>query len=359
MPRSECNKTPLSNCKNSGCVVVKKGGSPHHCRSRPRKRKDSPPPQHKIVKRKSGSKKSSLVDSAKRKILKAIKTNQQSCSNFSLKQRNGTCYLAASTLLFARSALKECNDTDVRNFVRRTMANAWDDAQGPKGDVTCPRIPQKIRDYYSAFLDLPFYKNRINVNAIHEANCVTKGTCLKQDLINGGSGVGFLIALFWASGIKSYLTRVVCKFVDPMENFLLEGEPAEANGGTLSDLMRIVVGSLYPDIRFNVIFFRFEKRMPRNLHQMQKMEDFLNDCTEAALKKGYALQGALLGLIDKEDKKGHLVSAYPCMVGGRTKWISCNSWGENCSPTLFDLMRDLRRYDFVFYDCVTILLKRI
>ena len=325
------------------------------------RRSSSPQPQQRssspLQRRRSpstSSTKQAVVKSFQTKVWVVVKQHKTNCSDFSLKQRGTTCYMAAATLMFGRTAMDVCKVDDVRAYVRRSMGNAWDDAQGLVSQHTCPQIPRNVREYYAYLSRSSKYKNRLNWFDMKTAQQAKTGTPEEPfDMVTkGGHAAEFLVALMWASGIPCLYT-----YVDTKLHPTTTQTPAKLNFD-YSYLMK----------RSNATFDAFAKKMVKTLPK--KMEDgpripynalhfgmnlgegfkapqdsreiinIMNELVTIAEGRYMIVQGLLLSL-GREDG-GHTVSIYPCYVRGTLKWICCNSWGGNCFRGEFhDFIADL------------------
>ena len=363
--RSACNSKGIDECSKPECVPVRRGGSPHHCRSFPRRgsspckgreerrcrkphcvpvkkdkkfhhcrspsKKRSPLPQTKSRNTPPPQKKeTSPLQTAKEKVWNAIRQSAKDCDTFSLKQRNGTCFMAAATLMFARVALGECKVDSVRKYVRLTMANAWDMAQGPEKATTCPNIPLSIRKNYDLLWHTSFKNNKVNYMNIgippHKSSDKEFKSFGRKALTSGGSDYFFLASLFWASGMPCGFTLCGIKFDGKDHNHL--ATPKQAKGKTIQTFFSDVLSTHIPLQHFNVVAFSFQGESFYAPQETQKVEAIFDSAVDIAASNGLKLEAILLAL--GTPQKGHVFSIYPCMKGD-TKWICCNSWGQDCS----------------------------
>lgn len=360
MPRrSPCNLKRVEDCTKPTCVPVRRGGSPHHCRSPPRKRSctgrveaDCKKPGCIPVRRegryhhcrtpskpsrqqsssplrtskKKASKKQSPLESAKQKVWNAIRKSSKDCDSFALTQRNGTCFMAASTLMFARVALSECKEESVRRFVRLSMANAWDEAQGPSWNVTCPKIPDSIHEYYRTIYRTSFSPDKIVQ--------IVKGKPDRNDTINGeptplgkgGVGSFFLSSLFFASRISCSFTMTTPNFEDSTQEKL--SSPSFAKGKTIDEYVHYIIHERLPNTKYNILTINQNRGGYLLSKHVSKLERLLDSSVLSASSHGMKVEGVLMTI--GIDGRGHAVSLYPCNRGG-IKWVCCNSWGEDCT----------------------------
>jgi hypothetical protein len=139
----------------------------------------------------------------------ARELSPQKCSDFSLMQRGKTCFMSAATLLVGRTMMPYIKDDAVRRYVRYSMANAWEDAQGPVDDGSCPRIPKRVRQYYAALWDTTYMVPQFRTVKIeaHEMKCVANDTCVSKHLDKGGFLAQFITALLWGSDLPCTYTQ--------------------------------------------------------------------------------------------------------------------------------------------------------
>ena len=290
--------------------------------------------------------KTSPNDKLKSAGKKIIQISKAQCSDFSLAQRNGTCFMAASTLLFARAALKSCKALDVRQFVRRSMANAWDDAQGPNTDGLCPRIPKIIRQYYAALsmditeLSTGWALKKYDHTMLNA--CVSTRSCTEKTLMKGGYADMFLVALFWASDPSS------CVFISQkvyVKDCVVKYPYMRGYNRQLQELVSGIILKNCKKV--------FEKWTVLSVYQISDCvidEESLSSGFEASKTQGVRVYGVLLHMYSTSRTMGHVLSAYPCYSGGVLKWILCNSWGDACSRSFkdtFHKLREERKYDSV------------
>lgn len=297
-----------------------------HCREYPKKRSSKPT-----------RKTSKHLDSGRRKVLSAVARTKMSCSDFSLIQRNGTCYMSASTLMFARIALRQCTSEHVRAYVRRSMANAWDDAQGRASESTCPLIPKRVRQFYALML-----KTNGKVSNIRDAKDVQSYADVK--LTEGGTPEYFLVALFWASGIDCLYTS----------RRLKDREDAPLRESIFEHVLSSI-HALPPSHPFYVLnlHMKFDGLLiPKDVRKMLRVLNFAF---------GVA-RGRLVGVLMKffkSNNMGHVVSLYPCYSKGVLSWVCCNSWSDKCSKQGFvEFVKDLHvNRDYRYFYGVSLILK--
>lgn len=268
--------------------------------------------------------------SGKKKVLVAVRRAAAPCSTFALTQRNDTCYMAAATLLFARAALRQCVDADVRRFVRLSMANAWDRAQGDASDPTCPLVPKKIRQCYADLAAEPDVFG-VQLRTARDLTCARTKTCVEPPLALGGSQDKFLVALFWAAKLRCQFKKVVL-LLDERERVQF---PRAGRGTRAIDF---VVDQLPP-------------AAPAGAHVV--VDAYMDgdgidaDATALLDMLGDAfrrsrLEGVLMALTRGAEGAGHTLSLYPCLSGGALAWTVCNSWGDDCAPRLEPVLRAMR-----------------
>lgn len=349
---SKCAGSAVSSCRqrSNECVTVKRGGVDHHCRSRPTRRpkslqkKASRP--HKPTKAKSSKtpKKKTPLASAKQKVWSFAQKVTKPCDDFALKQRNGTCYMAAATLMFGRVALTHCKSEGVRQYVRRSMANAWDDAQGSSNDEFCPRIPKAIRQFYSDLRDnVKFYLHENRVYHIGDMGCALYQTCSDKELMQGGVPSCFLTALFWAS-YSSLVGNKPCTLTTRAVNI-------DTYSGTLEHFLRRKVLKDLRKIPFQIVDLVIKPGLSLNANTIVPILTFtLKVVYETMTKRSMHLHGVMLTMVTEDGSSGHVISLFPCLKGGDLRWTFCNSWGDACSRNLggeFEQMRLLKGYTHV------------
>ena len=355
----QCKERPTSDCPLTNCVLVHRSGRPHNCRKKPSPRKKASrskerppkknPPANSSKKKKppanSKKKKTPAIFSLKKKLWSAVKKHKSNCSDFSLKQRNGTCYLAAATLMFGRTAMDVCKVDDVRAYVRRSMGNAWDDAQGLDipSQNTCPRIPRTIREYYAYLTKRRTFQSMMNRFTKVGARCVETKTCSGAtvepvNLIDGGEPDRFLVALMWASNIDClytnlYISLYPTKVLNPRGHAVLNFKydyAMKKPHATFNQFAAKIVKTLPKTHPFHVLHFAMHGRngyeAPQDSH---KVLDVMNDLVDVAGANKMTIQGVGISIGNADG--GHAVSVYPCYMGGTLKWVSCNSWGDDCS----------------------------
>ena len=334
-----CAKRPVSECAPNECVRVRRSGKLHHCRKYPSKKSNK-----KTTKTsKKSNKKKRTLSSAQTKVWSALRKRKMSCSDFALTQRNGTCYMAAATLMFSRVALKSCNVEDVRKYIRFSNANEWDSAHGQTSDQSCPRIPKKIRQYY-AFLQNTGVK-RYTVHRMKRSDAAAAYHNLvveKTDMQQGGHPGNFLVAIFWAAEID-------CLYTFLRMPLLARSRTMTGGWGkTPMELIRERVLKMSNRHPFHVLDCEMEDDGGFRLaDECGKMLEVLNDAVDAAGSRNFMLQGVLITVAGQSS--AHVIAVYPCYSsGGALKWICCNSWGESCSradfESFFKNLHDTRGY---------------
>lgn len=296
--RSECSRLSYSNCDTRKCVPVNRKSGPY-CRKRPL-RSD---------KRKAGE-----------RILSGWRKYQQ-CNTFSLEQRNGTCYMAAATLMFARTALHDCSSETIRRYVRLSMANAWSDAQGDES--TCPRIPLRIRQHYSDLMK-NLVLNKVDMVPFTRSDLTRDLAYDDIDLLTkGGQAWKFLTALFTASNINIKVVSGIFSFHSSMTELKT---PTVFAHKTLFFAANVIIDRL-KDHEYFLLNFRlraFKTEFIEGAH------NFVNHVTEQSFKRGLRVKGIGVDL-SRRSGGGHVITGYPCQSSSRPNWTMCNSWGDDCS----------------------------
>lgn len=353
--RSPCASQSLNSCRsNESCLTVRRHGTPHHCRCRPR---CMPPTKSPRRTRKTSSTRKRSSRSARSRIGHALRTaTQQTCNSFSLTQRGGTCYMAAATLLFGRVAMKYTKESGLRHFVRRSMANAWDDAQGTSTEVQCPLIPKEIRQYYAAILEnmtvetstgrvvsYPFQSKVMN-----KASITCFPNCTERDLVNtGGFATVFATALFWAAKIPCILfVRAIHLSEDRRR---LNGSRNLLHTDLLQEITSSISGRLPGFYLCDYMFAKQTWNVSLHTGNDRRLSELLDKVYRGIFVSGHLLVGCILDM--KSTKGGsHSMSLFPCVKDTRLHWTWCNSWGQDCYASVASALRVLeyeRGYDQV------------
>ena len=253
--------------------------------------------------------------------------------------------MSAATLMFGRFALKytDQNAIALRNYVRQSMANRWDDAQGEQGHATCPRIPKRIRQYYAGLLDyIPSTHERYNTGKVpfvesRDIKCV--GTCDEASLLEGGYAGMFATALFWSADLPCVYHNIrythnnkawpQCK-VDRdtrLRPFL--------HTAMIQDLTA-VLGKITAANSFEIVDFEWGTSVQMNpRHHIRAFQESLQLVYDSVFYLGYTIQCVFLRLQTEHpgtngDHDRHVIGMYPCHKRSSLAWNICNSWGEEC-----------------------------
>ena len=90
--------------------------------------------------------------------------------------------------MFGRVAMPYAAHEETRAFVRKSMANVWAANKG-KGDVTCPHIPNRVREYYarlSSFPAMEHYPAEKQVKVTRREDADRRPTTLSSTAGKGG-----------------------------------------------------------------------------------------------------------------------------------------------------------------------------
>ena len=163
------------------------------------------------------------------------------------------------------------------------------------------------------------------------------GTCTQpsKNLHAGGQPDFFLVALMWASGIHCMFSYIFLEFKQDLiqqQRAILDIDYTFAalnkENATLSDLARKVIISL-PVMPVHVLTFAMHSSKGYKAPQdSRKVIHLLNELVDVASQMSMSIEGVVITLLRVGG--GHVVSIYPCVVQGKLRWISCNSWGDNC-----------------------------
>lgn len=298
---SVCNRMTYSTCKRSRCVPVNRT-SKQYCRRRP------------LGSRNAG---------------KRILTAWRNCNTFALEQRNSTCYMSAATLMFARSALHRCAFEPIRQYVRRSMASAWDEAHGDGS--SCPRIPARIRQHYAdAYTNLMLNEENMVSYTRRDLKCSRDLTCDDRDLLSGGNQWKFLTALFMASDIDVKTVSGIFSFNNTTKR--LKTPIAYMHVDLIAAAKTIIQHTLRGH-EFYIFNLRFRKF---TVDSISYAEEFVNEVTRYSRTHGLRVHGIGMDLQARNARFGHSITGYPCRSSStHTHWTMCNSWGDNCSTEGF------------------------
>ena len=348
-----CTGVDVEACPLSSCSVVRKNsppqnGQPHYCRQRRSKKRASP------------------ATSPRRRLERIAFKLSDKCNTFSLEQRGATCYMAAATLMFGRVAMKYAASLDVKQYVRRSMANLWDEAQGDKEHEVCPNIPLDVRRRYLTLYEM---RNKIFENSTTSPLGVT---LLLEDVdlsgpppssgkgfLSGGKAPLFATALFWAAGISSSYTLKV--FPD-YEHYGLPGSLPKTypklqvllHGGgrarwfyahvAMARVMKKVLAKT--DSGFQVVEFSFQERVHLpNAHHREMLEQILNEVYFSLLDAGLLVCCCFMSMAGWEGKHyslRHVVGLYPCHASQSSlTWSICDTSKLGCNLHFRNGMRIL------------------
>ena len=254
--------------------------------------------------------------------------------------------MAAATHLFGRIGLKlgvSPETKDIRDFVRLSMANLWDEAQGPAHEASCPRIPRRFLHYYWSFRailneakyplesTIASYTKETVERRIHEKNYEHKSP------LHGGNCVAFLASLFWTTNLPCIVFQ---------KTVTVQG------GGGTGDLVAV------QPFRY-ALHLKIAYTVETGMHAIQTAQSFglfdfvfrlSNDNNNTHLsteQHGHefhqmliqlhrtlapplALVAVLINFVRYDMTAVHTVSAYPCFQGGHIKFVLCNSHGDEC-----------------------------
>jgi hypothetical protein len=349
--RSDCAGKSRSACRRSKrCHPVRKSTrSREHCRirrsiSQKEKKDDATSPKRKDRPstskgnpNKSGSAnthgtqthsstRSARVAAGKRKLWQvARELSPQKCSDFSLKQRGNTCFMSAATLTVGRTMMPYIKDDAVRRFVRYSMANDWDEAQGGANEGTCPRIPKRVRQYYAALYEkaVKIKANRTPTWQAHEMTCVTNDTCKMRHLTEGGQIDFFTVALLWGSNVPCHFAQQILEWhhntwpKTQIPRNLMEGVLLERDSS----------------VPFHVVTFTSRSKMSLRLDgiYVRLLFRVLDSVHARLLKAGRAVLSVGLGVVDDAETFGHAIALFPCLVHGQLTWTLCDSNNPRCT----------------------------
>ena len=274
---------------------------------------------------------------ALKKVRAALVASTQDCNAFSLAQRGGTCYMAAATLMFGRVAIKYARVQAVRDYVRRSMANAHDDAQGPADNAACPNIPLVVRKYTWAMNNArnKEYSNHSLYPPEPQVEEWTKPritpfltSATAASLTEGGQAAHFAAALFWASGVPCTLYAATVKGrAAPTTYCSHESRYNEHIFGAIATVIR---ERLVGGVGFDV--FDFALHNPSKGLAISTYRDYITQSMtlvhKSIARDGHELVCLFMAVRNKEMTKGHAISFYPCVKAGRLTWTMCNSWGS-------------------------------
>jgi hypothetical protein len=216
---------------------------------------------------------------------------------------------------------------------------------------TCPRIPRTIREYYAYLNTIRLFQSTLNRFPRSHAQCVETQTCPgrveSMDLFHGGQSDWFLVALMWASKIEclyTYLYVTLHPTTTTQAHAKLNFDYSYAmykRNATFNEFAKKIVKTLPKTHPFHVLTFSMHNRDGYKAPQdSRKVVDAMNELADVAGANTMTIQGLMVSM--GRQGSAHVVSCYPCYVGGTLKWIACNSWGDNCSRKEFhDFIADL------------------
>ena len=238
--------------------------------------------------------------------------------------------------------MKQCKSDAVRQYVRKSMANAWDDAQGASTDASCPRIPKAIRQFYSGGAEKFEHYYSPKVFRKEEVKCAGSYTCTEKQLMWGGKASVFLTALFWAS-YDDWDVKKPCTLMTLAVDVDTDGWVTKEKRGCV---VRFVVAALAKvhKIPFQVFDFFF---VPGLTADTSRLELMLEGIYNIVVSRSMHVHGIILGLCDpKNTSRAHAVTLFPCTRNARLNWTFCNSWGMPCSEDLDAELKKLENKAF-------------
>lgn len=297
-----------------------------------------------------------------------------SCTDFSLHQRGGTCYMSAATLLTVRVFLSRIAQTDenkpLRNFLILSNANDHERALGPNGNHSCPLIPQVLRDTYAQALKVDIetkydFKFEGIKNDFIEKHCQSDDCKnAKKDSMEGGSAFNFLIALLLSVGFKicvKYYNIIIDSFNsfnqpqgklfddrDKYLNYLIyHNDPRDLSfldGEELNFEISRGLDAVLVHFRCNNLIYD-SKKGKMNMADTPLTElktlltHYMNKFHEISAQK---VKGILIGI--GLDNSAHAICAFPC----KDDFVVCNSStlvapgkeGHKCFMTIDEFLKD-------------------
>jgi hypothetical protein len=326
---------------------------------------------------------------------KLMQNLRQRCTTFATSQRGPTCYMAAATLVFGRTLLKRAPQPDIRHYVLRAQAQAWDDALGPEERDTCPRIPESVRRYYERiYFYVEQYMKGTPFHALIEHRDVYR-TKRPNALVLGDGGVPdfFLSALLWAAFQKEHAHRSVPPVAVPKEgdavrvtrprdhrlhqigrivdvDLLQQGAFVQFDDGpveALGFLSFTIDGVAYPipapphaeelPRTCKTLLVHVPFRPPLALLFLRKA---LAGIEPLALRSGFRVIAMIVNVQNGQDRR-HAIAAFPC-VAFPLGWMFCNSWAKGSDArcqTFGDLQLDLYSRQFLDVISVNVLYERV
>lgn len=272
--------------------------------------------------------------SLKHILKRAIQKNK--CDTFTLQQRGKTCYMAASTLMFGRVVIPYVSNVEdpIKLYVRRSMANLWDDAQGPLSS-SCPRIPLRIRQFYTM---LRYFENHETYPVLPNLPYVLerKDFSYAEDVyerisMQGGVSHLFFVSMCWASNIPCRLTLQTVDLDAAVDLNDRMYESIHANSFSGGFLVSYFLLSLDGD--------------PGAAVSDGYLEFLLHNLYSRLSKQKVELCGVLMSVskVVNGNLKSHSVSAYPCLESYvnkhknkklRYQWVMCNTNDDVCHSNL-------------------------
>ena len=249
--------------------------------------------------------------------------------------------MSAATLMFSRVALTLTSHAAIRAYVRKSMANRWDDAQGREGDASCPRIPNSIRQYYFGLMKKRFASSsddKYSPATIRQSDIDCVPDCATSDLIGGGGYTSlFAVSMFWAAGLRCVYHFVTLR-TDTRWNLVVDGKNRDFHRTLSNVVKKVSIGTN----GFQVVDVTFENplRLASNLQDHEVLEKALNDTYELLFSHGHAVRCCFINLngMARTAHKHHVVGVYPCHSSSPSSyflsWSLCNTWGEECDPHL-------------------------
>ena len=260
--------------------------------------------------------------------------------------------MAASTHLFGRIGLKyvgtDPKSKDIRDFVRLSMANLWDEAQGPSEDASCPRIPPLLlKYYYSSRLffirEFPLEPFVITVRKSEVTNAVVKGNSNIRSPFDGGNITAFLASLFWTTGLRCVVFRRLFNvWVDESSHQLYDtGTEMHLQDSIVDVVRRHMVPFEAPAFGLFDICMTMTRHNPRLDNQQHGHEFHQMLIRLHSLLAPLSLAAIVINFVNDDMSNSHVVCAYPCLKGGHVKFILCNSNGDECYTDMkraYDMM---------------------
>lgn len=273
------------------------------------------------------------------------------CDHTALRQRGRTCYMSSATLLFGRVALphvaSSAHTQSVRNYIAHSMRDLWDQAQGKEEDETCPRIPKRVRQYYSVLRDarLTYHDDPYVVTRGEYSAAAKTAEVDELVLARGGYPHLFTAALFWAASLPCDLAMYGVELdrdqraVADVRRSDLAAHLAETAADTFARRRRR--GHFY------VLHVFFMARVHQRGVALAYVSPLLRALRARLAEREYDLRAALLSATNDDGSRKHTVSAYPC---AEEEWTLCDTRDGVCFSTLAEGARALARtYSSVSY----------